>query len=386
MVASGNRLLAGFGTTVFETCTRLAMEHGSVNLGQGFPDDEGPDALKQQLADYTVRESNQYPSMMGLPALREAVARHGKRFYDLDLDWQKEVLITSGATEALAASLFGLLNPGDEAIVMEPLYDAYLPLVRMTGATAVTVRLEPPEWTLDLARLEAAFSDRTRVLLLNNPMNPTGKVFTINELEAIAALCRRHDVVVVCDEVYEHLVFDGREHVPLMTLPGMRERCVRIGSSGKIFSMTGWKVGFISAAPELLGVISRAHQFLVFTTPPNLQAAVAYGLDHEIDWYTTLASRLEAQRDYLGGTLEKIGFSVLPSQATYFLTVDIRPLTELDDQSFCRALTIDGGVTGVPVSAFYVEDAPRNLLRFCFCKKMPVLEDAIQRLRKWRGA
>jgi aspartate/methionine/tyrosine aminotransferase len=217
-------------------------------------------------------------------------------------------------------------------------------------------------------------------------MNPTGKAFGMDELEVIAELCRRHDVVVVCDEVYEHLVFDGRAHVPLMTLPDMRDRCVRIGSSGKIFSMTGWKVGFISAAPELLGVISRAHQFLVFTTPPNLQAAVAYGLDHEIDWYTTLASRLEVQRDFLGNALANLGFEVLPSHATYFLTVDIRPLTGEDDITFGRTLTANGGVTGVPVSVFYTDDPPRHLLRLCFCKRMDVLEEAVARLANWRKA
>ncbi len=386
MVAAGNRLLAGFGTTVFERNTRLAIEHGSVNLGQGFPDEEGPASMKRVLAEYTAGSSNQYPPMMGLPALRQAVARHASRSYGLDLDWQREVLVTSGATEALAASLFGLLNPGDEAILVEPLYDAYLPLVKMAGAVPVPVRLHPPGWSLDLEALRRAFSPRTRVLLINNPMNPTARVFERAELEAVAELARRHDVTVIADEVYEHLVFDGREHVPLMTLPGMRERTVRIGSSGKIFSLTGWKVGFVSAAPELVGVISRAHQFLVFTTPPNLQAAVAHGLDNEIDWYTNLAARLASKRDYLAETLAAVGFDVLPCQATYFLTVDIRAVTDLDDEEFCRQLTVDGGVTGVPVSAFYGADAPRHLVRFCFCKADHVLEDAAGRLADWRRA
>jgi N-succinyldiaminopimelate aminotransferase len=323
---------------------------------------------------------------MGLPALRQAVASHADRFYGLELDWQAEVMVTSGATEALASSLFGLLNPGDEAILVEPLYDAYLPLVKLAGAVPVPVRLEPPGWTLDLDALERAFSERTRVLVLNNPMNPTGKAFERAELEAIAALAVRHDIAVICDEVYEHLVFDGREHLPMMSLPGMRERCVRIGSAGKIFSMTGWKVGFVSAAPTLLTTIARAHQFLVFTTPPNLQAAVAHGLDHEIDWYTGLAGRLQEQRDFLAGSLAEIGFEVLPSNATYFLTVDIRPLSDEGGQAFCRRLTVDGGVTGVPVSAFYAGEPPTHLLRFCFCKKMSVLLEAVERLGRWRQA
>lgn len=386
VAAAGNRMLAGFGTTVFETNTRLAVEHGSVNLGQGFPDEEGPPSMKRVLAESTDAGSNQYPPMMGLPALRQAVARHAQRFYDLDLDWRHEVLVTSGATEALAASLFGLLNPGDEAILIEPLYDAYLPLVRLAGATAVPVRLHPPAWTLDLAELERAFGERTRVLLINDPMNPTARAFSREELTAVAELAARHQAVVVCDEVYEHLVFDGRDHVPMMTLPGMRERTVRIGSAGKIFSLTGWKVGWVSAAPELLAPISRAHQFLVFTTPPNLQAAVAHGLDEEIEWYTGLAGRLAARRDYLAAGLDDIGFTVLPCQSTYFLTVDIRPLTDQDDQSFCRSLTIDGGVTAVPVSAFYAAAAPRHLLRFCFCKRQSVLEEAVARLSRWRRA
>ncbi len=385
MVAVGNQLLAGFGTTVFETTTRLAIEHGSVNLGQGFPDDEGPASMKQVLAEYTGQASNQYPPMMGLNTLREAVSRHAGRFYGLALDPVSEVLVTSGATEALAASLFGLLNPGDEVVVFEPLYDAYLPLIRLAGATPVPVRLAPDHWQVPMEALAAAFGPRTRAVLLNNPMNPTGKVFSDDELEAIAAHARAHDAVVICDEVYEHLVFDGARHRPLMTLPGMRDRCVRIGSAGKIFSLTGWKVGFVSACPALLSVITRAHQFLVFTTAPNLQAAVAHGLDHEVDWYTGLAARLERQRDYLAGSLAAAGFHVLESQATYFLTVDTRSFGDLDDVAFSRALTIEAGVTGVPVSAFYGADPPRHLLRFCFCKRMSVLEEAVARLSKWRG-
>ncbi|GJL83532.1 MAG: aminotransferase [marine bacterium B5-7] len=380
----GNRILAASGTTVFVTNTRLAIEHGSVNLGQGFPDEGGPVSMMNFLADYTHQQSNQYPPMMGLPELCQAVARHAERFYDLKLDWSGEVMVTSGATEALASSLIGLLNPGDEAILIEPLYDAYLPLVRLTGATPVSIRLNPPDWSLDLDALKRAISPRTRVIVVNNPMNPTGKVFSRDELVAIAELAIANDIVVIADEVYEHLVFDDLEHIPMMTLPGMRERCVRIGSSGKIFSLTGWKVGFISAAPALLKTISRAHQFLVFTTPPNLQAAVAYGLDNEVEWYTSLAHRLQAQRDYLSDSLESLGFVVLPSRATYFLTVDIRAVSDDNDVSFCRTLTIDGGVTGVPVSAFYIGDAPDHLLRLCFCKDMSVLEDAVGRLRRWR--
>jgi N-succinyldiaminopimelate aminotransferase len=379
-----NSVLAALGTTIFETNTRLAIEHGSVNLGQGFPDNEGPQSMKNLAATYTNQQSNQYPPMMGLPILREAVSKHAKQFYDIDSDWKSEVLITSGATEALAATFFGLLNPGDNVILLEPLYDAYVPLIRLVGATPKPMRLSPPNWSVDFEALEKSIDANTRMLVLNNPMNPTGKAFTHAELLEIARISIKHDLIVVCDEVYEHLVFDNRPHIPLVTIDGMRNRCVRISSSGKIFSFTGWKVGFILTSEHLLKTITKAHQFLVFTTPPNLQAAVAFGLENEQQWYTSLASRLQQQRDYLSTSLTELDFSVLPSEATYFLTVDITNLTDQTDQEFCANLTIDGGVTGVPVSAFYEINPPTHLLRFCFCKKMSVLSDAIERLTKWR--
>lgn len=379
-----NSVLAALGTTIFETNTRLAIEHGSVNLGQGFPDDEGPQSMKNLAATYTNQQSNQYPPMMGLPILREAVSKHAKQFYDIDSDWKSEVLITSGATEALAATFFGLLNPGDNVILLEPLYDAYVPLIRLVGATPKPMRLPPPNWSVDFEALEKSIDANTRMLVLNNPMNPTGKAFTHAELLEIARISIKHDLIVVCDEVYEHLVFDNRPHIPLVTIDGMRNRCVRISSSGKIFSFTGWKVGFILTSEHLLKTITKAHQFLVFTTPPNLQAAVAFGLENEQQWYTSLASRLQQQRDYLSTSLTELDFSVLPSEATYFLTVDIANLTDQTDQEFCANLTINSGVTGVPVSAFYEINPPTHLLRFCFCKKMSVLSEAIERLTKWR--
>ena len=379
-----NSTLGALGTTIFETNTRLAVEHGSVNLGQGFPDDEGPQSMKDLAANYTNEQSNQYPPMMGLPALRQAVSTHAKQFYDIDSDWQRETLVTSGATEALAATFFGLLNPGDEVILMEPLYDAYVPLIRLVGATPKPIRLSPPDWSINFDALESSINGKTRMLVLNNPMNPTGKAFSYDELSEIARLAIKYDLIVVCDEVYEHLVFDSKPHIPLISLKGMRERCVRISSSGKIFSFTGWKVGFILTSENLLKTITKAHQYLVFTTPPNLQAAVAFGLENEQQWFTSLASRLQQQRDYLSSSLSTLGFSVLPSESTYFLTVDINNLTDQTDQQFCSELTINGGVTGVPISAFYDENPPTHLLRFCFCKKMSVLQDAVERLTQWR--
>ncbi|MEQ9638633.1 MAG: aminotransferase [Alphaproteobacteria bacterium] len=376
-----NQVLSSFGTTVFEVMSRLAIEHKSINLGQGFPDEEGPASIKD-MADKATREfPNQYPPMMGIPELRQAVAAHNKRFYDLDCDWQSEVMVTSGATEALAAAILALVEPGDEVVVFDPLYDSYLPMLRRAGADAKIVRLEPPHWELPRDKLADAFSDRTKLILLNTPMNPTGKVFSADELGFIAALMDKHDSYAICDDVYEHLVFDGAKHIPLITLPGMRERCVRIGSAGKTFSMTGWKVGYVTACADLLGVISKAHQFLVFTTPPNLQRAVAHGLEHEEVWYTGLAGQLQAKRDRLADGLSGLGFEVLHCASTYFLSADIRPFGfNGSDVDFCRHLTIEAGVTLVPGSALFATAGVDHLVRFCFCKRDDVLDGALDRL------
>lgn len=376
-----NSVLSGFGTTVFEVMSRLAIEHKTINLGQGFPDEEGPESVKRMVDTATRDFPNQYPPMMGIPELRQAVAAHNKRFYGLETDWQTEIMVTSGATEALAASILALVEPGDEVVLFEPLYDSYLPMVQRAGAVAKVVPLSPPDWALPRGALAAAFSDRTKFVLMNSPNNPTGKVFTADELSFMAGLLEKHDAYAICDEVYEHLIFDDRRHIPLITLPGMRERCVRIGSAGKTFSMTSWKVGYVTAAPALLGVIAKAHQFLVFTTPANLQRAVAHGLDNEVDWYTGLAGELQAKRDYLAGRLTDIGFDVMDCHSTYFMNADFRPLgfngTDVD---FCRHITVEAGVTAVPVSALYAEAPVDHLIRFCFCKRHEVLAGAADRL------
>lgn len=377
-----NEVLSGFGTTVFEVMSRLAIEHQTINLGQGFPDEEGPASVIAMVDEATRTFPNQYPPMMGVPELRQAVASHNKRFYGFEVDWQREVMVSSGATEALASAILALINPGDEVVLLEPLYDCYLPMVLRAGGVPRLVRLEPPDWALPRETLAAAFSDKTKLILINTPMNPTGKVFTRDELSFIGALMERHDTYAICDEVYEHLIFDGREHVPLITLPGMRERCVRIGSAGKTFSMTGWKVGYATACPELLGVIAKAHQFLVFTTPPNLQRAVAHGLENEIEWYTGLAGELERKRDLLADGLRDIGFDVLACDSTYFMNADFRPLGfNGTDEEFCRHVTIDAGVTVVPVSALYSSAGMNHLVRFCFCKRDAVLIGALDRLK-----
>lgn len=376
-----NSTLAGFGTTIFEIMSRLAIEHQTINLGQGFPDEEGPASMLDALDDATRRFPNQYPPMMGVAELRKAVAAHDRRFYGIEADWQSEVMVCSGATEALAASILALVEPGDDVVLFEPLYDSYLPMVRRAGGNPLLVRLEPPDWQIPWDALEAAFSGRTKCILFNTPMNPTGKVFSRDELAALAKLLDRFDCYAICDEVYEHLVFDGREHVPLITLPGMRERCVRIASAGKTFSMTGWKVGYITASPKLLAIVAKAHQFLVFTTPPNLQRAVAHGLDNEQEWYTRLGRDLQAKRDLLENGLSAVGFNVLPCDSTYFMNVDFRPLGfNGNDEDFCRYLTLEAGVTVVPVSALYANDDINHLVRFCFCKRDEVLLAAVDRL------
>ncbi|MEO5375198.1 MAG: aminotransferase [Alphaproteobacteria bacterium] len=383
---SGNTILSSYGTTIFEVMSSLAREHGAINLGQGFPEGLEPPAVMAKAAEAVMTGPNQYPSMMGIPELRQAVAAHDQRFHGLDVDWQSEVMVTSGATEALADALFGLIEPGDEVVLIEPLYDSYLPIVRRAGGTVRLVRLEPPDWELPRAALAAAFSARTKLLLLNNPTNPCGKVYTIEDLTFIAELARDHDAIVVCDEVYEHLVFDGRRHIPLMTLPDMRDRCVRICSAGKSFSLTGWKVGMVVAAPDLLRPVAKAHQYITFTTPPNLQAAVAFGLGLGDDYFTGLVHDMQGRRDTLAAGLADIGFDVLACQGSYFLTADFRALDHRGtDTEFCRRLTIDAGVAAVPVSAFYTDDAPSHFARFCFAKSNQALDEALARLGRHFG-
>jgi N-succinyldiaminopimelate aminotransferase len=375
-----NPIFADLPTTVFETMSRLARETGAVNLGQGFPDDPGPEDVRRKAAEAAVEGWNQYPPMMGIPELRQAVSRHYAHWQGVSLDPETEVMVTSGATEALAGALFALIEPGDEVVLFEPMYDAYLPLVRRAGGIPRFVTLKPPHFGLTEEALAAAFSERTKVVLFNNPLNPAATVASAEDLELLARFCTRFDAVAVCDEVWEHVVFDGRRHVPLMALPGMRERTVKIGSAGKIFNLTGWKVGFVCASPEILRVLAKAHQFLTFTTPPNLQAAVAYGLGKDDAHFETLRRDLAAGRDRFAAGLRELGFSVLPSAGTYFLNIDIAPLGEADDTAFCKQLVLEHGVAAIPVSAFYADRAVTNLVRFCFAKRDATLDAALERL------
>lgn len=382
-----NALLANTGTTIFTVMSALAVDHGAINLGQGFPDTEGPSDVVQAAADALLDNRNQYPPLTGVPELRQAVAQANQRFYGLDLDPNTEVCVTSGATEAITASLMALLNPGDEVVLIEPLYDTYLPVIRLLGAIPRLVRLQPPKWELPRAELAAAFGPKTKAILLNTPMNPTGKVFTAAELAFIADLMLRHDTYAVCDEVYEHLTFDGWKHIPLMTLPGMRERCLRIGSAGKTFSLTGWKIGYISGPAALVKIAAKAHQNLTFTSAPNLQRAVAVGLAKEDSYFAGLSSDLAARRDRLSEGLAALGFTVLPAQGSYFVTADFTFLgLGMDDVAFCRHITEHARVAAIPVSAFYEGDAPRSYARFAFCKKFDVLDEALARLGAYVAA
>jgi aspartate/methionine/tyrosine aminotransferase len=383
-VKTPNNLLSQTGTTIFTIMSALAVQHGAINLGQGFPDTDGPADVIAVAADALLDGRNQYPPLTGVPELRAAVAAANQRFYGLEIDPVAGVCVTSGATEAITACLMAMINPGDEVVLIEPLYDTYLPVVTMLGGVAKIVRLNPPDWALPRLALEGAFSSRTKLLLLNSPMNPCGKVFSEEELHFIADLLEQYDAYAVCDEVYEHLVFAPARHVPLMTLPGMRERCLRIGSAGKTFSLTGWKVGYVSGVPALISIVAKAHQNLTFTTAPNLQRAVAVGLGKTDAYFASLAADLAAKRDLLAAGLARLGFGVLAADGSYFVTTDISPLGFAgDDVAFCRAITEQARVAAIPVSAFYASNPPTHLIRFAFCKREAVLEEARGRLEAW---
>jgi aspartate/methionine/tyrosine aminotransferase len=381
-----NTRLAASGTTIFTTMSALAARHGAINLGQGFPDTEGPGDVVRAAADALLDQRNQYAPLTGVPELRQAVAAANRRFWGLEIDPEAGVVVTSGATEAITASLIALLDPGDEIVLIEPLFDTYLPIIRLIGAVPRLVRLEPPDWRLPRGALAAAFGPRTKALLLNTPHNPTGKVFAADELADIADLLTRHDAYAICDEVYEHLVFAPARHVPLMSLPGMAERCVRVGSAGKTFSLTGWKVGYVSGPPALAWVVAKAHQNLTFATPPNLQRAVAIGLGKDDAYFAGLARSMAAKRNRLSAGLARAGFGVLPSDGSYFVITDFSGLGFAgDDAAFARHITEAAGVAAIPVSAFYEGAAPRHMVRFAFCKQDAVLDEAADRLARHFG-
>ncbi|MEU9358877.1 pyridoxal phosphate-dependent aminotransferase [Streptomyces sp. NPDC048301] len=381
-----NRSLAEFGTTIFAEMSALAARTGAINLGQGFPDTDGPEEIREVAARAVLSGlGNQYPPGPGIPELRSAVAAHQARFHGLEYDPDAEVLVTTGATEAIAATLLALLEPGDEVVALEPYYDSYAACVAMAGGVRVPVTLRPQEgaYRLDLDELRAAVTPRTRLILLNTPHNPTGTVLTREELSAIAELACERDLLVVTDEVYEHLVFEG-EHIPIASFPGMRERTVTISSAGKTFSLTGWKIGWITASPDLVTAVRSAKQFLTYVSGGPLQYAVAEALRLPDSYFAGLREDLRAKRDLLSAGLAEAGFTVYEPAGTYFVTTDIRPLDEGGDGfAFCRSLPERCGVVAVPNAVFYdhrEQGAP--FVRFAFCKRQEVLEEAVSRLKR----
>ncbi len=376
-----------FGTTIFSEMTKLAVDHQAINLSQGFPDFDGPEAVKEAAIAAIRAGDNQYAFGIGQPALRRAIAEHVQRFYGQSYNPETEITVVSGATEGLFASILGLVNPGDEVIVFEPFYDAYVPNIIMAGGIPRFVPLRPPDWGIDLAALSAAFNERTRMIMINTPHNPTGKVFGEGELNLIAKLCKKWNVIALTDEVYEHIIFKGVQHKRLAQVPGMAERTVTVSSHGKTFSFTGWKLGWVLAPPDLTLGVRRAHQFITFASPTPLQAAavVALGLDDE--YYQSLNADYQSKRDFLADVLRGAGLKVSLPQGTYFIMADFTATGHDDDVTFCKWLTTEVGVAAIPPTAFYSDEHKhigRSWARFAFCKKQETLERAAERLARLR--
>ncbi len=377
--------LVPFGTTVFAEMTALAQEYGAINLAQGFPDFEGPGEIVEAAVRAIRSGENQYARSRGHPPLVEAIAEAQQRYYGLDYDPMTEVVVFNGATEGICASLLGILNPGDEVILFEPFYDSYPPCLALAGAIPRFLTLRFPDFFLDGDALRALVTDRTRMIVLNTPMNPTGKVFTEEELELIASVCLEHGLVALTDEVYEHLVFDEAEHKPLAGIPGMRERTLTLSSAGKTYSFTGWKVGWGTGPAKLVDAAQAAHQFITYTTATPLQSAVAFALrNFGEEFIAGLRAEYLARRDFLVSALETAGFDVAVPKGTYFVLADFTPVFEGDDWEFARWLTVEHGVAAIPPSSFFQADAEegRRLARFAFCKRMETLEAAAHRLRR----
>ena len=381
MKISSSRL-TGLGTTIFAEMSALAVRTGAVNLGQGFPDTDGPDAIIEAAVDALRQGHNQYAPGIGIPLLRQAIAAHQSRWYGLEIDPDTEVAMTTGATEAIAAALLGLVDPGDEIIVLEPYYDSYVAGIQMAGGVRRPVTLRAPDFRLPIDELRAAVTSRTTAILLNSPHNPTGMVLNASELAAIAAIAIEHGLIVISDEVYEHLVFDGLVHTPISTLPGMAERTLTISSSGKTFSLTGWKIGWATGPAELVTAMMTAKQFMTYTSGAPFQPAIAQALGLGSDYFGTLTHGMTDQRDLLCAGLSDIGFDVFVPEGTYFVTTDIRPLGFDDGMEFCRMLPERAGVVAIPHEVFYDDkDAGRPLVRWAFCKRQEVLVEALDRLQ-----
>jgi N-succinyldiaminopimelate aminotransferase len=384
MRAPMNPIYEQMRTSVFERMSGLAAKFGAVNLGQGFPDFGWPDEILDAAARAVTQGSNQYAPSRGLAALRESIAAHYARHEGLDLS-PDNVCVTSGATEALGSAILASVKPGDEVIIFTPAYDSYAPMIRRAGAVPVEIALQPPGWRIDRQAIEAALTPKTRAMIFTNPHNPTGRVYRDAELETIASVARERDLIVIADEVWEHIIFDGRPFTSLAALPGMGERTIKIASAGKIFSLTGWKVGWMIAAPEFAAIVSRAHQFLTFSTAPNLQAAVAFGLADGDSWLAPMRSRFERARDRMTAGLRGAGFTVLDASATYFLCVDLKASgIDAPDEEFADRAVEHAGVAVVPLSAFAEQDPPRHLVRLCFGKKDETIDAGVAAMARAR--
>lgn len=384
MTNRAHPLYAAMAPTIFEHMSGLARAHDAINLGQGFPDEPPHPDMIAAAARALAEKSNQYPPASGLPELRDAICAFYARRQGLTLS-REQVIVTSGATEALAAAILAFVAPGDEVILFQPAYDSYAPMVRRAGGVPVSVALAPPDWRYDADQLAAAITPRTRVLMLNDPLNPAGTVAGEAELAMIADMCVRHDLIAICDEVWEDVRFDGTPHRSLLSFPGMADRAVKIGSAGKIFGLTGWKTGWLCAAPEMATALGRAHQFLTFTTPPALQWAVAEGLDLPDSWFEPQRNRWAASRAHLRDALGAAGFAVLPNAATWFLCIDLAASgIALSDREFSERAVREAGVASIPVSALFEGDGPRHILRLCFAKDGAMLDEAVRRLASFR--
>ena len=382
MARAANRL-DGIPPTIFSEMSALAVRTGSVNLGQGFPDQDGPDSVVECAVEAMRAGRNQYPPGIGIPELRHAIADHQRRYYGLDIDPDRQVVVTAGATEGIAGAMLGLVDPGDEVVVLEPYYDSYLAMIAFAGGVRRPVTLRAPDFRLDVDELERAITGRTRLILLNSPHNPTGTVLSRAELEAVARVAIEHDLVVVTDEVYEHLTFDDREHVPLCTLPGMFERTVTLSSAGKSFSFTGWKIGWATGPEDLVGAVLGAKQWLSFASGTPLQVAVAHALQHEMDYCHDVAVSLQQRRDRLCAGLAALDMDIRLPEGTYFATADVHRLGWDDGMAFCRALPERAGVVAIPAQALYDDlEAGRHLVRFAFCKDQDVIDEGLRRMAK----
>lgn len=374
---------AGFGTSIFSEMSLLARKHDAVNLGQGFPDYDTPDIIKDIACNAICEGKNQYAIGSGERILRHAIARHSERFYGLSYDPEKEITVTSGATEALFCSLMATVNPGDEVIVFQPYYDSYCPAITMAGGTPIAVTLHAPSFSFNPMELAAAFTEKTKAIIINTPHNPTGTVFSTHELQFIAELCIEHNVIAICDEVYEHCIYDNERHIPFQKLNGMADRTIRISSMGKTFTATGWKIGWAIANEHLQQAIRSIHQFVVFASATPFQYAAATALDLDDTFYRTLAADLQQKRDFLFDVLEETGFRPFKPSGSYFILCDISGITNLPAYDFAKQLITEYGIATIPPETFY--DNPnigKNLLRFCFCKNTDTLHKAAERIRR----